>query len=44
MKGVSDDGGRDGAWVGDSEGTVVAEGPDVVGGGLKVGAEAIAPA
>ena len=43
-QGVGDDGGGDRARVGDPEGAVVAEGPDVVRGGAEVAAELVAAA
>ena len=44
MEGVGDDGGGDRAGVGDAEGAVVLERPDVVGGGAEPRAEAVAAA
>ena len=44
VEGVGDDGGGDCARIGDTEGGVWAEGPDIVGGGFEIGGEAIAAA
>ena len=44
VEGVGDDRGRDRAGVGDAEGAVVPERPDVVGGRAEAGGEAVAAA